>query len=85
MSVTEYLGFLAGVFSTLSIIPQIVRVFRLKSAREISILFTVLLGIGSILWLIYGVKLALTPIIFWNAIGIVQVVLLLDAKLKYGR
>ena len=44
MYVTEYLGFLAGVFSTLSIVPQIIRVFRLKSAREISMLFTVLLG-----------------------------------------
>jgi MtN3 and saliva related transmembrane protein len=85
LNLTEYLSLFAGLFITCSFVPQIIRVFRLKSAREISTIFTTLLLLGMALWLIYGVRMGLAPIILWNAIGIVQVILLLSAKVKYGR
>ena len=79
------LGFIAGALVTCSIIPQLIRVFKLKSAREISMLFTSLLLIGIITWLAYGILLGLFPVILWNAIGAALVAVLLYAKLKYGR
>ena len=81
----ESLGFIAGALVTCSIIPQLIRVFRLKSAREISVLFTSLLLLGITLWLVYGIYLRLSPVIIWNAVGAALVALLLTAKLKYGR
>ena len=81
----ESLGLVAGALVTCSIIPQLIRVFQLKSAREISMLFTMLLLSGMACWLAYGVYLSLTPVILWNAVGAVLVALLLYAKLKYGR
>lgn len=85
MLLEESLGFVAGAFVTCSLIPQLIRVFRLRSAREISILFTTLLLLGLIIWLAYGISLKLTPVILWNAVGMVLVAILLYAKLKYGR
>ena len=85
MSLEESLGFVAGALVTCSLIPQLIRVFRLRSAREISMLFTTLLLLGLILWLTYGVFFRLIPVIIWNAVGIILVVVLLYAKLKYGR
>ena len=85
MSLEESLGFVAGALVTCSLIPQLIRVFRLRSAREISMLFTTLLLLGLILWLTYGVFFRLIPVILWNAVGIILVVVLLHAKLKYGR
>jgi len=85
LSLEESLGFVAGALVTCSLIPQIIRVFRLRSAREISMLFTTLLLLGLILWLTYGVFFRLIPVILWNAVGIILVVVLLYAKLKYGR
>jgi len=70
---------------TCSLIPQLISVFQLKSAREISTLFTVLLLSGLIIWLAYGISLRLAPVILWNAIGTVLIAILLYAKLKYGR
>ena len=81
----ESLGFVAGALVTCSLVPQLVRVFRLRSAREISTLFTILLLLGIIIWLAYGISLGLAPVILWNAIGIALVAMLLYAKLKYGR
>ena len=85
MSLEESLGFVAGALVTCSLIPQLIRVFRLRSAREISMLFTTLLLLGLILWLTYGVFFRLVPVIIWNAVGIILAVVLLYAKLKYGR
>jgi len=80
----EYLGLIAGLLVTCSLIPQIIRVFRLRSAREISAVFTVLLLLGLVLWLVYGIMLTLAPVIIWNAIGAVLAILLLYAKMRYG-
>ena len=85
MVLAEILGFIAGALVTCSLIPQIIRVFQLKSAREISMLFTTLLLVGLFTWLAYGLYFKLTPVIIWNAVGAVLVLTLLYAKLKYGK
>lgn len=85
MHLAESLGFIAGALVTCSLIPQLIRVFKLKSAREISMLFTTLLLLGLIIWLAYGIYFRLAPVILWNATGAVLVSMLLYAKLKYGR
>jgi len=81
----EHLGFVAGALVTCSLIPQLIRVFRLRSAHEISMLFTTLLLVGLIIWLVYGISFRLRPVILWNAVGATLVATLLYAKLKYGR
>ena len=85
MLLAESLGFVAGALVTCSIIPQLVRVFKLRSAHEISLLFTALLLLGIITWLAYGISFGLIPVILWNATGAVLVAILLYAKLRYGR
>ncbi len=81
----QIVGFAAGAVVTLSYIPQIVRVFRLKSSHEISFPFTLLLLTGITLWLIYGIAKHDVPLILWNAAGAVQAGLLLYAKLRFGK
>ena len=85
MQLAESLGLVTGALVTCSMIPQLIRIFQLKSAREISMLFTTLLLLGMVGWLTYGIYLILTPVILWNAIGIALVSLLLYAKLRYGK
>ena len=85
LSLAEYLGYIGGIFTTFCYIPQVIRIFRLKSAKEISLSFTILLLIGTVVWLFYGILLSLVPIILWNSIGVVIIASLLYAKLKYGR
>ena len=85
MVLTESIGLVAGALTTLSIIPQIIRVFKLRSAREISLLFTTSLLLGVLCWLAYGVLLDLVPLIIWNAIAALLIATLLYLKLRYGR
>ena len=79
----EILGLVAGMFVALGLVPQIVRVWRLKSAQEISLSFNLLFLIGTILWLAYGLFLGLISIIVWNGANSALLMLLLTAKLKF--
>ncbi len=81
----EALGFIAGLLMTVGFMPQVWRLYKLKSAREISLPFTLLFLIGAMLWLSYGVLLQLPPVILWNAITLFLGGAMLFAKLKYGR
>ncbi|MDD5094736.1 MAG: PQ-loop domain-containing transporter [Dehalococcoidia bacterium] len=85
MSGAETLGWIAGAFTTFSFIPQILRVFKLKSAREISLAFSASLLIGLLIWLGYGIAEGLFPVILWNAVAASLIITLLYAKFKYGR
>jgi MtN3 and saliva related transmembrane protein len=85
LSSSEILGLIAGFLSTFAILPQIMRIYKLKSAREISVIYNTMLLSGIIMWLAYGIILDLVPLIVWNAIGGLLVLMLLLAKLRYGR
>ena len=81
----EILGLIGGFFTTTSLIPQVWRLYRLKSAREISLTFNIFFALGVIFWLWYGIVLGLPAVIIWNAITIVLVASMLFAKFKYNR
>ena len=85
MAWQELLGFGGGLLITLGFIPQVWRLFRLKSAHEISLPFTLFFLVGGMCWLAYGVLLNLPPVILWNAITLVLVSAMLYAKVKYGK
>ena len=81
----EILGFVGGALTTFGFIAQVFQVFKLRSAREISLPFSLLLLSGVICWLVYGIYFWLPPVILWNAISLVLGAGLFYAKLEYGR
>jgi MtN3 and saliva related transmembrane protein len=85
LSWQEFLGFVSGAIMTSSMIPQVWKLFKLRSAREISLPFTLLFLIGTICWLSYGIVLSLTPVILWNAVTMVSALAMVYAKFKFNR
>jgi MtN3 and saliva related transmembrane protein len=85
MQYQELLGLLAGALTTMGFMPQVWRLYKLKSAREISLTFNLLFLIGAATWISYGVVLQLLPVIFWNIIVFLLAAAMLVAKIKYGQ
>ena len=81
----EGLGLVAGAMTTSSFVPQIIRIFKLRSAHEISFQFSALLLAGFLLWIVYGVKDGLLPIVVWNSFNVVFISVVLFAQLRFGR
>ena len=85
MVLADFIGQAAGILISVSLIPQLIRVYKLKSAYEISTAFTSILLLGVLGWIIYGIYLRLIPVILWESIAFIQVAILLVFKMKYGK
>lgn len=85
MSWEELVGFAGGALITVALIPQVWRLYRLKSAREISLVFNLLFLMGGVCWLVYGISKELLSVIVSNAVNLTLVLAMLYAKMKYGR
>jgi MtN3 and saliva related transmembrane protein len=79
----EWLGVAAGILTTLSFVPQVLRTWRTKSAEDVSLAMLLAFNGGITLWLIYGILVDKPSIIFANGITLVLALTLLGMKLKY--
>ncbi|MFL5463973.1 MAG: SemiSWEET transporter [Gemmatimonadaceae bacterium] len=79
-----YLGFIGGFLTVVSFLPQVIRTWRTRQTRDLSLGMFVLLVTASTLWIIYGVFIDDWSVIATNvgmvalngAIGV--------AKLRFG-
>ena len=79
----QALGFAAAFCTTAAFVPQLVRVLRLRSARDVSFPTFLMFSIGVLLWLIYGLYIGSRPVIASNAITLILSVSILILKLRY--
>lgn len=80
-----FLGFMAGTLTTLSFVPQVHKAWRTKRCDDLSLGMLLAFGTGVLLWLIYGVLMAASPIIVANAITLALILALLWLKGRYRR
>jgi len=79
------IGSTAAVCTTISFLPQLVRVWRRKSARDISLTMFLLFSFGVACWLIYGLGIGSGPIAVANAVTLALALAILALKLRYDR
>jgi MtN3 and saliva related transmembrane protein len=85
MEVKTLIGIAAGVLTSISALPQIIKVIKDKKVQAISpIMFFVLLG-GNSLWCYYGILLSDLPIICTNAFSAILDVLMIFLNYKYSK
>jgi MtN3 and saliva related transmembrane protein len=83
MEMITNLGLLAAVLTTLSLLPQLIRVIRTKSTKDISTGMFSLFCCGVLLWFFYGVLTNHVPIILANSLAFIQALIILFYKIKY--
>lgn len=77
------LGLVAGTLTTLSFLPQLLKAWKSRSTHDISIGMILLLAVGIMLWIFYGIVTADVPVIVANTVTLVFVSLILALKLRY--
>jgi MtN3 and saliva related transmembrane protein len=83
MDFITIIGLIAAAFTTVSLFPQLVKVWRTKSTKDISMgMFSLFCG-GVFLWFIYGVFVNDLPIMIANSLAFIQAVIIVAFKLKY--
>jgi MtN3 and saliva related transmembrane protein len=79
------LGLVAGLMTTIGFIPQIIKGYRSKSMRDVSLIMPILLAVGMLFWLIYGIWLDSLPLVLWNAIALILNLIIIVLILRYNR
>jgi MtN3 and saliva related transmembrane protein len=77
----EVFGVIGACLTTFSFLPQAIRIWRSRSARDVSLVMYVMMTTGSCMWLVYGLFLGSPSLIFSNAAGVVLVGSVLALKL----
>jgi len=81
----DSIGMVAAVLTTIAYIPQVVKIYRTKSARDVSFRMFSLLATGVSLWLVYGIMMRYVPLIFANFVTLALSLTVLGLKIKYER
>ena len=83
MRIAIYLAYLAGFLSVASFLPQVVRTWRTKQTKDLSVVTFVLLITAGALWITYGVLESDRPVILTNVGMVALNGAILTAKLRY--
>ena len=82
--VLEIVGYLAGFIVALALSPQIIKAWKTKSTKDISIAWNLILMTGLFLWVIYGIANVILPVAIFASVEFLIASSLLVLKLRYG-
>lgn len=83
MRLTTLLGFVAGMLTTVSFVPQVIKAWYSKSCHDLSWGMLITFSAGVVLWLVYGIRLWAMPIILANAVTLALLVTIGAMKVRY--
>lgn len=79
---SQIVGYIAGVCTTFSAIPQIVKCYKTRSTQDLSYLTLGMVETGVITWSVYGALTKDYPIIMWNVVSVIINTMLIALKMK---
>jgi MtN3 and saliva related transmembrane protein len=77
------LGLTAGLLTTIAYLPQLVKTWQSKSAADLSWSMLIILWLGIILWLAYGIVIWSFPILAANVMTLIFASVILCLKFRY--
>jgi MtN3 and saliva related transmembrane protein len=83
MDYTQILGLAAATLTTISGLPQLIKILKLKETRDLSLEMYLLMFTGITLWFIYGIIKKDLPLIIGNIITLFITGIIIGLKLKY--
>lgn len=78
------IGFTAAACTTISFLPQVIKTYRTRHTKDLSLAMLALLTFGVSGWTIYGVLNDDVPIVMANAVTLVLVAYILIMKIRMG-
>ncbi|HTQ75930.1 MAG TPA: SemiSWEET transporter [Burkholderiales bacterium] len=81
---TDLIGMVAGTLSTVAFVPQVWRIWKTRSARDLSLPMYLIFTAGVALWFAYGLMLGAAPIIVCNGLTLLLAGTVLAMKLRFG-
>ena len=85
MGLADIIGFSAGVFTSINIIPQIIQTIKTKKVEDISIWMFLIYDLGLFLWVSYGIMIHSFPVMIMDGIAFLTSMFMTYMKIKYSK
>ncbi len=85
MMFSDFIGFSAGILTSINLIPQIVQTIRTKKVEDISLWMFVIYDIGLAFWVTYGIMISSWPIIIMDGIAVFASLFMTYMKIRYAK
>ena len=77
------LGLIGAILTTVSFLPQLIKVFKTRSTKDISAGMFALFVTDFFVWLIYGILIKDIPLIIANSFALGEAITILIFKIIY--
>ena len=78
----ESIGILAAILTTSAFIPQVYKIYKEKKAQGVSLTMYLIMFVGVLLWLVYGILIGSIAIIIANSVTAILQLFVIIFKLK---
>ncbi|CAA6604385.1 conserved membrane hypothetical protein [Rhodospirillaceae bacterium LM-1] len=85
MTLPDFVGMVAGALTTLAFLPQVIKTWKTRSTRDISLTMFLSFTLGVALWLVYGLMMSAWPIILANLVTLALAGIILFLKLRHRK
>ena len=79
------LGLAAGTITSITFVPQVIKIWKTRSARDLSLNMLLLLLLGVSMWLAYGILVKDISIIYTNSMVMAMGLLMLYFKWRFNK
>ena len=79
----KLIGLIAGACTTIAFLPQVIKTWKSRSAKDLSLGMFTIFCLGVVLWLIYGILIQDIPVIAANMLTLILASTLLFFKLRW--
>ena len=83
MDYITVLGLVAATLTVIAFFPQLMKTWKTKSTRDISLGMFSAFCVGVFLWFVYGISISDLPVTIANLLTFIQALIILMFKLKY--
>ena len=84
MSGVEILGYAAGAITCLTFLPQVIKTYKSKPAKDVSLMMFVIAAVNEAMWIVYGALLNNWVIILTNAVVLSFSLIMIGLKFRYN-
>lgn len=81
----EYIGFFAATLTTSAFMPQAYKIWRSKTSDGLSLAMYVIMGTGTLGWLLYGIMIQSPSVIVANTMSISIIIFIITFILRANK
>ncbi|HET6350474.1 MAG TPA: SemiSWEET family transporter [Candidatus Krumholzibacteria bacterium] len=82
---SELVGFIAGFGTTFAVLPDLIKMLRQRSSKNVSPTMAAIMAAFQVVWIYYGFLIASRPLVAWNSVAVLINALSVATYMRYSR